>query len=125
MFIFSGSENTEKPMKDAILNLSRSTIIGYHKDVVTSVAISSNNKFILSSSKDSTIRMFAAETEKQIRSFNLNNVGISCCILLPDDNLIVAGTYDDQMFVITHLVFFKTFLNHFRKLTHIKKVIDL
>ncbi|EEB19713.1 protein FAN, putative [Pediculus humanus corporis] len=95
----TSSENTEKPIKDAILNLSRSTIIGYHKDVVTSVAISSNNKFILSSSKDSTIRMFAAETEKQIRSFNLNNVGISCCILLPDDNLIVAGTYDDQILV--------------------------
>lgn len=77
--------------------MNEAVLLGYHKDEVTSIAISSNNKFILSSSKDSTVKMFATDTEKQIRSFHLGCVGICTCILLPDNNLIVAGTFDDQM----------------------------
>lgn len=80
-----------------IANLTKYSVLGQHKDVITSILISSNNEFILSSSKDSTVKMFSVKEEKQIRSFHLSCVGISSCALLPDDNIIVVGTFDDQM----------------------------
>ncbi|KAK6632193.1 hypothetical protein RUM44_007224 [Polyplax serrata] len=92
-----------------VANMTRVTELGHHKDIVTSLVISNSNEFILSGSKDSTVKMFATGSQKQIRSFNLESVGISSCILLPDDNIIVAGTFDDQMYVVAFLDYPKNY----------------
>lgn len=89
--------DTAKPSWKNVTNLNNTSVISQHKDTVTSVAISNNNEFIISVGRDSTVKLYSTTNVNQIRSLNISSVGIASCTFLPDNNIVILGSFDDHM----------------------------
>lgn len=46
---------------------------------------------------DSKLKVFSMETKRQIRSANIGNMPLSSCVQLPNVNILVVGSWDNQM----------------------------
>ncbi|KAL0274091.1 UNVERIFIED_CONTAM: hypothetical protein PYX00_006608 [Menopon gallinae] len=88
-----------EPNLNKIKALKKSGVLTNHKETTTAVAISSDNKMVLSCAKNCPVKIHSVSNSEQIRNLKLSPAGISSCTFLPDNRTIVLGTFDDTILV--------------------------
>lgn len=78
---------------DSELKRLKSTIYG-HSEIVTSVAITSDSKYIVSGSRDMSLRIWKFSERKQVSILQGHTGYISSISLSQDDKLIISGSWD-------------------------------
>lgn len=73
------------------------TSFNTHKDTVSHLFVTEDNKRIISVGHDSKLKIFSLEHNRQIRSANIGSMPLSSCIQLPKTNVLVIGSWDNQM----------------------------
>ncbi|KAL8570476.1 hypothetical protein ACOMHN_034511 [Nucella lapillus] len=69
-----------------------------HKNTVSEVHMSSDEKSILSVSQDGLLKMYCIEEQRQLRSVNLSSMVLSSCVVLPGNQTIVVGSWDNNVY---------------------------
>ncbi|XP_077208451.1 protein FAN isoform X2 [Paroedura picta] len=69
-----------------------------HKGAVTGIAVSSNKSSIFSTSQDSTLKMFSAESKMLQRSVSFSNMALSSCLILPGDTTVICSSWDNNIY---------------------------
>lgn len=70
-----------------------------HKNTVTEVHMSSDEKSILSVSQDGLLKMYSIEEQRQLRSVNLSTMVLSSCVVSPDNQIIIVGSWDNNVYL--------------------------
>lgn len=73
------------------------TSFNSHKNTVSHIFISDDGTRITSVGYDSKLKVFSLPQNKQTRSANIGNMPLSSCIQLPNINVLVIGSWDNQM----------------------------
>lgn len=81
----------------AVSSLTLFTSFSSHKNTVSNLFINEDGTKITSVGHDSKLKVFSLSQNKQIRSANIGNMPLSCCIQLPNENVLVIGSWDNQM----------------------------
>ncbi|KAJ8939230.1 hypothetical protein NQ318_015188 [Aromia moschata] len=68
-----------------------------HKNTVSHLFISDDGTRITSIGHDSKLKIFSLPQEKQTRSADIGNMPLSSCIQLPNTNILVIGSWDNQI----------------------------
>ncbi|PVD20376.1 hypothetical protein C0Q70_18530 [Pomacea canaliculata] len=68
-----------------------------HKNIVTAVHMSADEKNIFSVSHDGLLKMYSLEEQRQLRSVNLSSMPLSSCVVMPDNKTIIAGSWDNNV----------------------------
>ncbi|CAM4532733.1 unnamed protein product [Leuciscus chuanchicus] len=68
-----------------------------HKEAVTGIAVTLSGDAIFSTSQDSTLKMFSKENGLQ-RSVSFSNMALSSCLMLPDDEIVVCSSWDNNVY---------------------------
>jgi len=68
-----------------------------HFDFVLCVAYSPDGKYILSGSKDKTLKLWDAASGKEIRTFTGHSDQISSVAFSPDSKYALSGSWDDTL----------------------------
>ena len=69
-----------------------------HKDSITSIFTLPKENAIVSVSKDHSLRMFSLTSQQQIRCAMLSSLTLSSCLLMPNQDTIVVGSWDDCVY---------------------------
>lgn len=80
-----------------VTSLKLDMLFSTHKDTVSSLIITSNNTKVISVGYDSKLKVFSLSQSRQIRSANIGDMPLSSCIQLPDMNILVIGSFDNNM----------------------------
>ncbi|XP_018570993.1 protein FAN-like [Anoplophora glabripennis] len=78
-------------------NLCLQTSFNSHKNTVSHIFISDDGTRITSVGYDSKLKVFSLPQNKQTRSANIGNMPLSSCIQLPNINVLVIGSWDNQI----------------------------
>lgn len=68
-----------------------------HKNTISNLFLSDDDTKITSVGHDSKLKVFSLTQNKQIRSANIGSMPLSSCLQLPDANVLVIGSWDNQM----------------------------
>ena len=68
-----------------------------HEEGVTTIAVTSDDKYIVSGSKDCTIRIWDLDTGEQIRVLQGHENSVNALALTSDDMYIISGSSDDTL----------------------------
>ncbi|CUU07126.1 delta-60 repeat domain-containing protein [Candidatus Kryptobacter tengchongensis] len=92
-----------------------------HTDDVTSVAISSDGKYIVSGSQDKTIKLWDISTGREIRTFKGHTDWITSVAISPDGKYVISGSYDKTLKIWDILTGreIRTFAGHTDKVTSV------
>ena len=82
-----------KDINQAIIKLYDIYIEG-HTDIITAIAMSHNNQFIVSGSIDCTVRIWHIKEKRQIKMINFGDKYIQSLIITTDDKYIIIGCKD-------------------------------
>eukprot|EP00062_Callorhinchus_milii_P011819 gi/632958200/ref/XP_007894902.1/ PREDICTED: protein FAN [Callorhinchus milii] len=91
---------TEESQKLAWSNIGKLYIVCQqknHKEAVTGIAVSSNGSSVLTTSQDSTLKMFSKETKLLQRSTSFSNMALSSCLLL-EDRTVLCSSWDNNVY---------------------------
>ncbi|XP_048363243.1 protein FAN isoform X1 [Sphaerodactylus townsendi] len=69
-----------------------------HKGAVTGIAVPSNKSSIFSTSRDSTLKMFSAESKMLQRSVSFSSMALSSCLILPGDSTVICSSWDNNIY---------------------------
>ncbi|MDX4061090.1 caspase family protein [Aliarcobacter skirrowii] len=88
-------------------------INGHNKDV-NSIAISSDNKYIVSGSHDATVKLWEINSGKLLKTFTGHNLGVLSVAISSDNKYIVSGSLDNRikLWEINSGKLLKTFTGH-------------
>ncbi|CAH0557856.1 unnamed protein product [Brassicogethes aeneus] len=78
-------------------NLELVTSFNSHKGAVNFLFINEDGTRITSVGHDSKLKVFSLPQNKQTRSANIGNMPLSSCIQLPNVNVLVIGSWDNQI----------------------------
>ncbi|KAF5306415.1 hypothetical protein FQA39_LY08924 [Lamprigera yunnana] len=78
-------------------SLHLESVFNTHKDVVSSLLITSNENQIISVGYDSKLKVFSLPQNRQIRSANIGSMPLSSIIQLPNTNTLVIGSFDNNI----------------------------
>lgn len=78
-------------------SLENRTSFNTHKDSVSSLLITSDGLKVISVGFDSKLKVFSLDHNRQIRSANIGSMPLSSCVQLPQSNVLVIGSYDNNM----------------------------
>ncbi|XP_054707013.1 LOW QUALITY PROTEIN: protein FAN-like [Uloborus diversus] len=70
-----------------------------HKEQITDVCITKDQKYIFSVSQDGLLKMYSLEEKRQLRSINVYNMALSSCSLMEDDRTVVVGSWDNYVYL--------------------------
>lgn len=62
-----------------------------HKDGITSIAVSPNNKYIVSGSYDGQIKVWNTQTDAEIKSITGKYKSVNSVAITPDSKYIISG----------------------------------
>ncbi|XP_061198203.1 protein FAN-like [Saccostrea echinata] len=68
-----------------------------HKSCITAMQLTEDGCNIFSVSQDTTLKMYSLEDQRQL-SFNVSNMALSSCIVMPDNRTIVVGSWDNFVY---------------------------
>jgi F-box and WD-40 domain protein 1/11 len=71
----------------------------FHRDAITAIRFSLNGQRIITVSKDGFIKVYCQERNKQLVSFSISNMPLTCLQLLPDGNTCVVGSSDNNVYL--------------------------
>nr|XP_034980664.1 protein FAN isoform X2 [Zootoca vivipara] len=94
---------TEESITLAWNNMTRLKLDGQHKihrGAITGIAVpySSNHSSVFTTSQDSTLKMFSAESKMLQRSISFSNMALSSCLILPGDTTVVCSSWDNNIY---------------------------
>ncbi|XP_076470003.1 protein FAN-like [Babylonia areolata] len=69
-----------------------------HKNTVSEVHMSADEKSVLSVSQDGLLKMYSLEEQRQLRSVNLSTMALSSCVVLPGNRTIIVGSWDNSVY---------------------------
>ncbi|XP_030831134.1 protein FAN-like [Strongylocentrotus purpuratus] len=84
---------------ERITQLQPSFSYKLHKDSVCDLKLSSNNNTVFSVSKDTQLKMYSLEDQRQLRSVSLSNMALSSVIITPDDKNALIASWDNSIYV--------------------------
>ncbi|GAK57023.1 serine/threonine protein kinase with WD40 repeats [Candidatus Vecturithrix granuli] len=89
-------------------------IIKGHEGVITSVAISMDGRFVLSGSRDDTLRLWPLMTGKCLRILKGHTANVVCVAMTSDRHFAVSGSWDNtlRLWALTTGESLKTFKGH-------------
>ncbi|XP_056631218.1 protein FAN-like isoform X3 [Diorhabda sublineata] len=70
-----------------------------HKHTVSNLFISEDGSKITSVGHDSKLKVFSLSQNKQIRSANVGRMALSSCIQLPNANVLIIGSWDNEIYL--------------------------
>lgn len=70
-----------------------------HKDAVLGVAVSGDESRFFSVSQDTQLKMNSLEDGTQLRGMNLSRMALSCCVVMPESDLVLVGSWDNNLYV--------------------------
>lgn len=73
------------------------TSFNSHKNTVSHLFISNDATKITSVGHDSKLKVFSISENRQTRSANIGGAPLSCCLQIPNVNVLVVGSWDNQM----------------------------
>jgi WD40 repeat protein len=65
-----------------------------HKDVVLSVAVTPDGKYVVSGSNDNTVRLWELATGQEVRRFTRHEGAVLSLAVTPDGEYVVSGSND-------------------------------
>ena len=68
-----------------------------HSDAVRSIALSANGKYLLSGSRDRTLKLWEVATGRLLRTFEGHSDGVESVTFSPDERFALSGGYDNTM----------------------------
>ena len=68
-----------------------------HKNTVSRLFISDDCTRVTSVGHDSKLKVFSLQQNRQIRSANIGYMPLSSCVQMPNVNILVIGSWDNQM----------------------------
>jgi len=80
-----------------IWQLSGSAVVGGHTSPVSTVALTSDNQYLVSGSYDRTIRIWRLSDNSLSRTLIGHTATISDLVITPDDNFIISGSQDSTI----------------------------
>ncbi|KAF2878744.1 hypothetical protein ILUMI_27419 [Ignelater luminosus] len=80
-----------------VTSLKLDMLFSTHKDTVSSLIITNNNTKVISVGYDSKLKVFSLTQSRQIRSANIGDMPLSSCIQLPTMNILVIGSFDNNI----------------------------
>jgi factor associated with neutral sphingomyelinase activation len=89
----SETEDLWKNMSD----LEVVTTFNTHKNTVSHLFISDDCTRVTSVGHDSKLKVFSLQQNRQTRSANIGNMPLSSCIQMPNVNVLVIGSWDNQI----------------------------
>lgn len=69
-----------------------------HKSGITGLQLTEDGCSIFSVSQDTMLKMYSLEDQRQLRSFNVSNMALSSCLVMPDNKTIVVGSWDNFVY---------------------------
>ncbi|XP_072169728.1 protein FAN-like [Diadema setosum] len=93
-----GKKSPRSPW-ERITHLQPSFHYKLHKDSVCDLKLSSDNKTVFSVSKDTQLKMYSLEDQRQLRSVSLSNMSLSAVLVTPDDKNAVIASWDNSIYV--------------------------
>lgn len=93
IFSFLQNKNPIVPWEKVKL---RRTLTG-HKDIIESIAISSDGQTIVSGSYDGTIKLWSLRTGELQNTLKGHNHRVTCIAISPDGQMIASGSYDQTI----------------------------
>ncbi|XP_048732353.2 protein FAN-like [Ostrea edulis] len=69
-----------------------------HKSCVTGLQLTEDGCNVFSVSQDTMLKMYSLEEQRQLRSFNVSNMALSSCLVMPDNKTIVVGSWDNFVY---------------------------
>lgn len=101
MWIAAGSGITGLEGTACVYNTANGNSIallqGHHKDVVTSLAFSPNNKILATASYDSTIQLWSTNTWKPIKKLTCHNGAVHSISWAPNSQTIASASADQSI----------------------------
>ncbi|KAI0217873.1 Protein FAN [Lamellibrachia satsuma] len=70
-----------------------------HKDVVTAVKWNTDGSSLLSVSKDTFLKIYSVEDERQLRSVSLSNMALSSLVTTADSKTVIMGCWDNSIYI--------------------------
>ncbi|XP_033115395.1 protein FAN-like [Anneissia japonica] len=70
-----------------------------HRDTVTSLCLSADNKHVYSVSQAGVFKVYSFEEQQQVRGINLSSMPLSSIILLPNEKLVLIASWDDSVYL--------------------------
>ena len=70
-----------------------------HSGNVIAIAVGRDGKFMATTGRDGTIRIWSASSDKQLRQIAVEKAGIKCLAMSPDERLIAAGLDDGSVMI--------------------------
>lgn len=113
--ILALSAHLSKVLKRKSLREGRlSRTLQGHGAVVTSVVLSLDGRFIISGSRDNTVRLWTLLTRKCLRVFTGHAASVVSVAVTPDRHFIVSGSWDNtlKLWALTTGECLKTFKGH-------------
>ncbi|KAI6657447.1 Protein FAN [Oopsacas minuta] len=83
---------------DGISQLSFEISYKLHKDSMTAVSTLPKQNSIVSVSKDHTLKIFSLTSQQQTRSTVLSSMALSSCLVMPNEDTIVVGSWDNSIY---------------------------
>ncbi|VEN59952.1 unnamed protein product, partial [Callosobruchus maculatus] len=91
------NETESQDMWKRLDNFKMHTSFNTHKGTVSHLFLSDDAERITSVGHDSKLKVFSLVQNKQIRSANIGNLPLSSCIQLPNVNVLVVASWDNEI----------------------------
>ncbi|XP_071957305.1 protein FAN-like [Antedon mediterranea] len=70
-----------------------------HRDMVTSLCLSGDNKLVYSVSQAGVFKVYSFEEQQQVRGINLSSMPLSSIILLPNEKMVLIASWDNSLYL--------------------------
>ncbi|XP_071822078.1 protein FAN-like [Apostichopus japonicus] len=93
----SQTPSSKQSFREVIDRLAAQHSYKLHKDAVTALRISTDQKIIYSVSKDAHLKLYSMEDKHQLRSINICNMPLSSLAAMPDGNFVLVASWDNSL----------------------------
>ncbi|XP_052815113.1 LOW QUALITY PROTEIN: protein FAN-like [Mya arenaria] len=90
--------NKVLPRKVDFSSLNEVLRFSLHKQAITDVKLCLKRKMAFSVSQDGLFKMYSLEEQRQLRSVPLTSMALSSCVVLPDSNTVIVGSWDNNVY---------------------------
>ncbi|CAH1778819.1 unnamed protein product, partial [Owenia fusiformis] len=92
------ADKQEKQSLQSLCTIEPYVRCNLHKGCIADVMLTPDGKSLISVAQDSLLKMYSVQDNKQLRSVNLSNMALSCCVLIPHTNTVVVGSWDNNIY---------------------------
>jgi factor associated with neutral sphingomyelinase activation len=98
-FSSTGTSGSQKDWWNDLESFQMSHSYRLHKDIVSGLQLSSDNKTLYSVSNDTSFKIYSLEEKRSLRSISICKLALSSLILTQDENSLIVGSWDNKVYV--------------------------